>query len=313
MSITDLQNDLQIKRGLLRTVANNIRWISACVIGECWIGLRKSAQWNAMPNSELMTEAEIHDFGVEAVVGFLQKEGYAIEGINPKIGYNPQIMARKGDLYKFIAVRTACYPNKGKIATPEEFITLIKHAENHGALPYFAAVGIANADSKNAEECGTPVRGAPYHILFDGLLIMTTNDKIKILGENSRPLLRSAKPFGFLNKIANPKLVILIAIITLALLLDAISMAWGEIRFVAGFAESFVAIVLHWSILFGGVAGGVYAGYKVVIYTSKNWLGWIAGIVACAAIWGLGTFANEIPGVGWRMKRMLETSSDYEY
>lgn len=143
---------------------------------------------NAMPKPELMTEAEIHDFGVEVVVGYLQKEGYAIEGINQNLGHNPQILARKGNLYKFVAVRTACYPNKGKIATPEEFMNLVKHAEKHGALPYFAAVGICNADSYTAEECGTPVKGAPYHIMFDGILLMTERNNIRIWDAETKTL-----------------------------------------------------------------------------------------------------------------------------
>lgn len=141
---------------------------------------------------QLMTTAEIHDFGIEVVVGYLQKEGYSIEGVNANLGQNPQIVARKGDLYKFIAVRTACYPNKGKFETPEEAAALIKHAEKHGALPYFAAVGIANADSYTAEQCGTPVKGAPYHIMFNGLLLMADANKVKIWDEETG----SFKPFS---------------------------------------------------------------------------------------------------------------------
>ncbi len=95
-----------------------------------------------MENRELMTEAEIHDFGVEIVFGCLKKEGYVIEAVNTDPSKNPQIVARKDSNLCFIVVRTACYPEKGKIATEAEFFSIIENAQKHNATPYFAPVGI---------------------------------------------------------------------------------------------------------------------------------------------------------------------------
>ncbi len=135
-----------------------------------------------------MTLEEIHDFGVEIMFGQLRKEGYEIEAVNAKLGMNPQIVAKKNGHLAFIHVRTACYPNKGTIETKTECFNILKHAQKHNATPYLASVGIANADSTTAEECGTPVKGAPYHVLYNGLLIIATSDSIKLWDENTNSL-----------------------------------------------------------------------------------------------------------------------------
>jgi hypothetical protein len=134
-----------------------------------------------MTKHELMTESEIHDFGVETVFGYLKKEGYTIEAVNTDLSKNPQIVAKKDDDLCFISVRTACYPKKGEIATEAEFFSILDGAQKHKAIPYFAAVGLCYADAKDEKEAGMPFKGAGFHISFDGLLIMTTSDKVKIM------------------------------------------------------------------------------------------------------------------------------------
>ena len=122
--------------------------------------------------TQLMTAAEIHDFGVEAVFKQLQKDGYEILGCNSDIGKNPQIVAKKDNLLKFILVRTACYPNKGSLESKAEALQAIIHAESNNATCYFASVGIANAEGKSDVEMAVAVKGAGFFIAYEGLVIL---------------------------------------------------------------------------------------------------------------------------------------------
>ena len=122
-----------------------------------------------------MTQSEIHDFGVEAVFGFLKKQNYEIDTVNTDITKNPQIVAKRNGQLHFIIVRTACYPSKGKIESDQLTLQFIEHADKNKAVCYFASVGIANSDGKNDLEMAIPVKGAGYYVSFDGLEILTLN------------------------------------------------------------------------------------------------------------------------------------------
>lgn len=129
-----------------------------------------------------MSKEEIHDFGIEVVVNSIKTEGYEIIDVNTKTGINPQIVAKKDDQNIFIAVRTECYPNKGVLEESVHF-DMIEHSKKHNAIPYFASVGIANSDGKTEEEMGQPIRGGGFYVAYEGLLIITTSDRVKIVEE----------------------------------------------------------------------------------------------------------------------------------
>jgi hypothetical protein len=132
-----------------------------------------------MTSQLIMTKEEIHNFGVEVVSNQLLKEGHQIKSVNDKIGINPQIVAIINGNLSFIAVRTNCYPEKGKLNRKEHF-QMLEHSEKHSAMPYFASVGIANADCKTESEKSIPVKGAGFHIAYNGLLIISLSDRVKI-------------------------------------------------------------------------------------------------------------------------------------
>lgn len=136
-----------------------------------------------MSHAERMTLDEIHDFGIEIVTNQLQKEGYEINNVNTDIDMNPQIIGTKENQLAFIAVRTACYPEKGQLEEPIHF-QMIEHAEKYGAIPYFASVGIANADAKSEEEMAIPVKGAGFHVAYEGLVIIARSDRVKVFDKN---------------------------------------------------------------------------------------------------------------------------------
>jgi len=134
-------------------------------------------------NPELMTEDDIHHFGIDIIAEHSQKVGFEIVSINKDRQYNPQIVAKKHGQLAFIVVRTACYPNKGSIDDTALLDQLISHADQHNAICYFASVGIANSEGQTDKEMSFSIKGAGYYVSFEGLLILTRSDRVKILDD----------------------------------------------------------------------------------------------------------------------------------
>jgi len=55
-----------------------------------------------MGNRQLMTEDEIHNFGVEIVFNQIRKDGFIVESGNTDRKVDPQIVARKDGRLAFI-------------------------------------------------------------------------------------------------------------------------------------------------------------------------------------------------------------------
>jgi len=134
--------------------------------------------------SEVMTSAEVHEFGIEIVFEQMKKDGYEILGVNTDLEMNPQILAKKDGRLVHIAVRTACYPKKGELENEQVALQLINYADMQSATCYFASVGIANASGTTDEEMAIPVRGSGFYAAFEGLQILTTSNRVKILGKD---------------------------------------------------------------------------------------------------------------------------------
>lgn len=58
---------------------------------------------------------------------------------------------------------------------------MIDHADKHDAIPYFASVGICNSNGKNEEEMSLPVKGAGFYVSYEGMLIITRSDRVRII------------------------------------------------------------------------------------------------------------------------------------
>lgn len=127
-----------------------------------------------MEDRELMTEADIHAFGIEIVFKQLEEAGWTLESADvfADRATNPQIVGSKDGETGFFVVRTEMYPKRGRIEGEEVFQTLVKHAAAHGASCYFASVSIANSEGKTEEEMAVPIKGVAFHVAFDGLVQM---------------------------------------------------------------------------------------------------------------------------------------------
>lgn len=128
-----------------------------------------------MNEPELMSEEDIHAFGIEIVCKQLIKDGWVIEWADAEADLKtlPQISAAKDGEFAYFVVRTGLYPGRGRFEEGQEtFDNLVRHAEDHGALCYFASVGIANSMGTTDEEMAIPVKGVGYNVQFDGLIKM---------------------------------------------------------------------------------------------------------------------------------------------
>jgi hypothetical protein len=128
-----------------------------------------------MPDSELLTSKEIHSFGIRIVFDRLAEDGWMIQSADPDadISSEPQIIASKDGDLAFFVVRTSMYPGRGRFDEGQlVYETLVRHAREHGADCYFAAVGISNAQATSEDEKSVPVRTAGYNVEFDGLVKM---------------------------------------------------------------------------------------------------------------------------------------------
>ncbi len=123
---------------------------------------------------ELMSEADVHAFGVEIVFKQLEEAGWTVESADVLATRETeaQIIANKDGETGFFVVRTAMYPGRGRIEGEEVFQDLVRNAVAHGASCYFASVGIANSEGKTEEDMTIPVKGVAYHVAFDGLVRM---------------------------------------------------------------------------------------------------------------------------------------------
>ena len=128
-----------------------------------------------MPATDLLTDKEIHSFGIQIVFNRLSEDGWIIQSADPdaEISSEPQIVASKDGDLAFFVVRTAVYPGRGRFEEGQKaYETLVRHAREHGADCYFAAVGISNARATTEEEKSIPARGSGYNVEFDGLVKM---------------------------------------------------------------------------------------------------------------------------------------------
>ena len=93
----------------------------------------------------LMTEAEVHNFGLQLIQDFLEKKGFAIEFVQPDKNSLPHIIAKQGEKLTFVIVATDVYPKKGAIEDRDK-AALLDHAKQFNAQTACAYIGIVNAE-----------------------------------------------------------------------------------------------------------------------------------------------------------------------
>ncbi len=120
---------------------------------------------------ELMNKEEIHIFGLEVLVQYLQNNDYKIIFVQPKKEQLPNVLAEKDDAVVFILASTDVYPNKGVVSDVDKAAAL-EHAKEFDAQVACAYLGIANAEGveKNDKElCSKAYKNAGFVTDFSGL------------------------------------------------------------------------------------------------------------------------------------------------
>ena len=121
--------------------------------------------------SQIMTEQELHEAGLELLLSWLQNNGNEIEMAQPQKEALPHIVIKSGRLLTFIAVATAMYPHKGQVSEADR-TALYEHAQKFGAFCAIASIGLANAagiESRDKKLLGTPYKDASFVMDFGGL------------------------------------------------------------------------------------------------------------------------------------------------
>ena len=78
----------------------------------------------------------------------------------------------------------------------------------------------------------------------------------------------------------NPAWTAVVGAVGAAVVVQAMSLFWGEPRSEAGSSESLVAVALYSSASLGSLALGIWAGVTTARQTSRAWAGWAAGLAA---------------------------------
>ena len=124
----------------------------------------------------LMTEAELHALGVDLLLPLLENERFTVETVDRSPSQLVQVTGRRWTLPGVIAVRAACYPERGEL-TRDEFHRLLEAAREAGGLPFFARLGLAciaypdGTEVTDEGDRGRPIRGGRFRLDFDGLLL----------------------------------------------------------------------------------------------------------------------------------------------
>lgn len=127
---------------------------------------------------ELMTKEEIHVFGLQVLIQYLENKGYEIEFAQPDQNNIPHIIAKSGDQLTFILAATDIYPNKGKISD-EDKAAVLEHAKNFNAQSACAYLGLANAEGVekgDKELTGRAYKDARFMTDFSGLEFICFED-----------------------------------------------------------------------------------------------------------------------------------------
>ena len=139
-----------------------------------------------MNNRELMDFAEIHRFGVSFVCAQMIGEGYKIVSIDKDLSKNPQIIAKKDDLFSFVLVRTQVYPQKGEIKNDALIHAIMAFGNKHRAICYFAGIELSNAKAKNEKQKGRLKKGSTDAISFEVQDDLTALTTLNIIGYGIR-------------------------------------------------------------------------------------------------------------------------------
>jgi len=90
----------------------------------------------------IMTEQEVHEFGIDVIYKYAQQEGYEIVAGSTELNENPQLVLKKNGQIYFVMIKTG--PGDGTHLTYDKDLALqvFNNAKPHNAKVLFAGVGL---------------------------------------------------------------------------------------------------------------------------------------------------------------------------
>ena len=134
----------------------------------------------------LLSVEEVHAFGIDMIVPYMEKEGVTIESVNRDLRTNPQLIGQSWGSPAFFYVRIDLYPNKVTL-TNAQFKQRLAWADKHRATAFFTSVGLAfinypdKPPVKNNVDMRLPFRNAGFPTAYDGIVVMATPDRVQFL------------------------------------------------------------------------------------------------------------------------------------
>ena len=122
-------------------------------------------------DKDLLTEQEIHEQGLMAVIQWLEKNGNEVIFAQPGKHDLPNLLIKNGNILTYVLVGVAMYPNKGTVDEQDK-VLLLQHTQENGALAAIASIGLANAyavETGDKARIGVPERNARFLADFSGL------------------------------------------------------------------------------------------------------------------------------------------------
>lgn len=114
---------------------------------------------------DILTDKEVHEFGLEVLFKQVQKEGYEVVSVNSDLNQHPQMILKKeGQLY-FVIVRTVP-ANQDKDNYDSRIASqVVSHSKQYNAKVLYAGIGLYSMTSGHIL-----TRGAPYAINYTGMI-----------------------------------------------------------------------------------------------------------------------------------------------
>lgn len=120
---------------------------------------------------EVMNEQEIHEFGLQILVQWLEGKGYIVEFVQPDKKSLPHVFANIGGCLTLILVSTDVYPNKGGIAEEDKaaVLDLAKQLDANCACAYLGIANSAGVEHNDKDLASRPYKNAEFVTDFGGL------------------------------------------------------------------------------------------------------------------------------------------------
>ena len=91
---------------------------------------------------EIMTLQEIHEFGIDIISNYVEKEGYEIVAGSLNINENPQLVIRKNEILYFVMITTGAGKSNELYYDKNIALQVFNRSKAHNAKALYAGVGL---------------------------------------------------------------------------------------------------------------------------------------------------------------------------